>query len=149
MNGITLRQLWRFGAIGLCSTAAYALGYWLLHPLVPATVDNALMLLATAITNTAANRRFTFGVRGSSGAAGDHVAGLVAFGLALAVTNLSIAALQAVRPHASAATELAVLVAANTLATLARFLLLRTVIAGRRLGCHPLRLAATPEKAPR
>ncbi len=127
-----LRQLLSFGLIGLLSTAAYTLLYWFLRPAVSAPVANALALLATALVNTAANRRLTFGVRGRPGLAGDHVGGLLALGLALVTTNLSIAALLAIDPTASRVAELTVLAIANAAATVARFVLLRRVILNRR-----------------
>jgi putative flippase GtrA len=150
VRGRTLGQLCRFGLVGVCSTAAYALGFWLLRPLLPALAANALMLVLTAIANTAANRRFTFGVRGRTGVAGDHVAGLVALALALTVTNLAMATLQGVRPGASPATEFAVLVAANAVATLARFVLLRALIVDRRRRVPaPVPVAVTTREARR
>jgi putative flippase GtrA len=126
------RQLCSFAAIGAVSTAAYALLFLLLRPYAPTSVANAIALLLTAITNTAANRRFTFGVRGGGGLAGDHLGGLLAFALALVCTNLSLTFLLAVRPDATRATELAVLLAAGAVATLARFALLRALIFERR-----------------
>jgi putative flippase GtrA len=125
-------QLARFGLIGACSTLAYVAAFWMLRSVAPALVANAVALLLTAIANTGLNRRFTFGVRGGAGLAADHAGGLVAFALALALTNLAVAGLQAVQPNATRTAELAVLVAANAVATLARFLLLRVVIVDRR-----------------
>ena len=68
----------------MASTAAYALLYLLLRPLTGPFTANALALLLTAIANTAANRRLTFGVRGNSGVLGDHAVGLPAFAAGLA-----------------------------------------------------------------
>ena len=125
-------QLGAFAAVGLASTAAYALLFWLLRPVAPTAAANAVALVVTAVANTAANRRFTFGVQGRSGLALDHAGGLVALALALATTNLAIAGLQAARPGLTPAAELVVLGAANAVATLARFVLLRALIVGRR-----------------
>jgi putative flippase GtrA len=126
------RQLCTFAAIGAVSTAAYALLFLLLRPVAPGPVANAVALLLTAVTNTAANRRFTFGVRGGGGLAADHLGGLVAFALALVCTNLSLTFLLALRPDADRATELAVLLGAGAVATAARFALLRALIFERR-----------------
>ncbi|HXM57823.1 MAG TPA: dolichyl-phosphate beta-glucosyltransferase [Candidatus Dormibacteraeota bacterium] len=125
-------QLAAFAAVGAASTAAYVLLYWLMRPLVPIEAANATALVVTAIANTAANRRFTFGVQGRSGLALDHAGGLVALALALTTTNLAIAGMQAAYPDASPLTELLVLGAANAAATMARFVLLRALIVGRR-----------------
>src|SRR3954454_25313174 len=54
----------RFMAIGVLSTLAYALIYLVAHPLLGAVAANVVALALTAAGNTAANRRFTFGVRG-------------------------------------------------------------------------------------
>jgi glycosyltransferase involved in cell wall biosynthesis len=125
-------QVAAFAAVGAVSTGAYVLLYWLLRPLVPAAAANATALVVTAVANTAANRRFTFGIQGRAGLALDHAGGLIALALALTTTNLAIAGMQAARPAASPLTELLVLGAANAVATLARFVLLRALIVGRR-----------------
>ncbi len=52
----------RFMAIGVLCTLAYALLYVALHPLLGAAGANAAALALTAVGNTAANRRVTFGV---------------------------------------------------------------------------------------
>ena len=49
-----------------------------------AQAANLVALLVTAVGNTAANRRFTFGVGGRADAARHHLEGLVVFGLGLA-----------------------------------------------------------------
>ena len=48
-----------------------------------AQAANLLALLVTAVANTAANRRFTFGVRGRGSAARHQLQGLAVFGLGL------------------------------------------------------------------
>jgi glycosyltransferase involved in cell wall biosynthesis len=122
------RQLRSFAAIGILSTLAYIACYSALRVVLPATIANTLSLLVTAIGNTAANRRFTFRAQGNGVAARDYVGGLAAFGIALGLTTFSIAALHLVAPGASRLVELVVLVMANLVATLVRFLLLRAWI---------------------
>jgi len=124
----TLRQMAAFGSIGIASTAAYVVLYAWLRQGMSAGAANAVALLITAVANTAANRRLTFEVRGRSGLARDHAAGLLAFVVALAITSASLALLDAATPIHSRAVELAVLAAANAGATLARFLLLRIAL---------------------
>jgi putative flippase GtrA len=124
----TVRQLASFGAIGAASTFAYVALYSWLRETTPAGVANALALVITAVGNTAANRWLTFGVRGRDNLARDHAAGLVALGAALFITSMGLVILNAVAPHHGRLTELAILVAANAVATLARFLLLRFAI---------------------
>lgn len=120
-----VRQVVRFAGIGVCSTLAYAILYVALRVGVGAQVANFLALLITAIGNTAANRRFTFGITGRRHVARHQMQGLIAFGLGLALTSGSLALLHAAWPTASRMTELAVLVAANLAATVLRFVLLR------------------------
>lgn len=118
-------QVVRFGAVGVLSTAAYAVIYLLLQHVMPSQLANFLALLITAIGNTAANRRFTFGVRGGPGAMKHQVQGLVVFGISWAITSGSLFVLQRSSPHASSHVELVVLMAANLVATVLRFVLLR------------------------
>ena len=122
------RQLRSFAAIGILSTLAYIACYSALRLAVPATIANALSLVLTAIGNTAGNRRFTFLAQRNGAARRDHVGGLAAFGIALALTTFSIAAVHLVAPGASRMFELIALVLANLVATTVRFLLLRAWI---------------------
>jgi putative flippase GtrA len=118
-------QVLRFATIGILSTVAYAALYLALRPAGSAQPANAVALLVTAVANTAANRRWTFAVRGLARAGRHQVQGLVVFAAALAMTSGALAAMHALDPHASRAAELVVLVLANLAATIARFTLLR------------------------
>ena len=113
----------RFAAVGVGSTVAYSALFLLLHPL-GAQAANALALLLTAMANTAANRAFTFGVKGRSGVWRHQVQGLLVFGVGLAITSGSLATLHASTPDPTRAAELAVLVLANLVATVTRFMVL-------------------------
>jgi putative flippase GtrA len=79
-------------------------------------------LLVTAVANTAANRRLTFGISGRRHAARHQVKGLIAFGIGLALTSGALAVLHS----SSRGLEVSVLVAANLAATVIRFVLYRT-----------------------
>jgi putative flippase GtrA len=122
-------QALRFGAIGVASTGAYIVLYSLLRPAQPAAVANAIALLVTTIGNTAANRRFTFGVRGRDALVRDHLAGLTGLVMALAITTAAIGLLDRLSSHPSRLVEVGVLVGANAIATICRFGLLRTLLA--------------------
>ncbi|MCQ4117839.1 bifunctional glycosyltransferase family 2/GtrA family protein [Rhodococcus tibetensis] len=125
-------QLVRFAVIGVASTLAYALLYLVLHPIMGAQWANAASLLVTAVLNTAANRAFTFGVRGTQGAARHQVQGLLVFAFGLLLTSGSLFVLHAAAPDASKHVELAVLVLANLVATITRFIALRWVFRNAR-----------------
>jgi hypothetical protein len=58
-------QLMKFAAVGVASTLAYLVLYALLRVGLGPQWANLLALLITAVANTAANRRLTFGVRGN------------------------------------------------------------------------------------
>ena len=123
-------QLARFLAIGVASTLAYMLLYLALSYVMPALAANALSLLITAVANTAANRRVTFGVRGSAGAARHQVQGLIAFAAGLLITSGALWSLHRLSATPGKAAELTVLVVANLVATAARFLLYRLWVFG-------------------
>jgi putative flippase GtrA len=120
-----LHQVVRFAVVGVASTVAYALLFLLLRGPLDAQGANFAALLLTAIANTAANRRLTFGVRGSDGAIRHQGQGLVVFALGWGLTSGTLGVLHLAVPGASRGIELAVLVAANLAATLLRFVMLR------------------------
>ncbi|MEU9483040.1 glycosyltransferase [Streptomyces decoyicus] len=119
------RQLVGFCAVGGLSTLLYLGLYSLFRLGVGPQAANAVALLLSALANTAANRRLTFGVRGRDRALRHQAQGLVVFAIGLALTSGSLAALDAAGGDSSHGTELAVLVAANLAATVLRFLLFR------------------------
>jgi putative flippase GtrA len=127
-----LRQIASFGAIGAFSTLAYLALFTLLRDAIGVQPANLSALVATAVANTAANRRLTFGVEDASGMARDQAAGLLALAVALAITSGSLASLGILAPHHGRLSELAVLVGANAVATLVRLFVLRFAIVGPR-----------------
>ncbi|MFI5780997.1 glycosyltransferase [Nocardia sp. NPDC051570] len=120
-------QLVRFAIIGVLSTLAYMLLYVLLQGVIGAQPANFIALLLTAIANTAANRAFTFGVRGSTRAVSQHVQGLLIFGFAWVLTSGALFVLHHWAPDAAIHWELFALVTANLITTLTRFVGLRWV----------------------
>jgi putative flippase GtrA len=120
-----LHQLVRFALVGVASTLAYTVLYLALRGPLGAQGANFAALLLTAIANTAANRRLTFGLRGADGVVRHQGQGLVVFALGWALTAGTLALLHAAAPAAPRVAELGVLVVANLVATLVRFILLR------------------------
>jgi putative flippase GtrA len=143
MARVARQQLPSFAAIGVLSTLAYLGLYWLLRGVTGAMAANAIALGACAVANTAANRRFTFGVTGPSGRLRQHLEGLAVFGLGLAMTSGALALLERSTERPGRAAELAALVAANAAATLLRFVLLRSWV------FHPRRTVTTKAKESR
>jgi putative flippase GtrA len=118
-------QVALFALIGVASTLAYALLYMVFRQFGHAQTANALALLTTAVGNTAANRRFTFGVKGRVDVAKHQVQGLLIFGAGLAVTSGSLWLLDAATSATNHLVEVAVLTVANLVVTVMRFVLMR------------------------
>ena len=127
-TGGLLGQLIRFGAVGVLSTLAYLVLYLLLRMGIEAQAANLIALLATAIGNTAVNRRITFGVRGSENLLRHHAGGLIAFGIGLGLTSGSLWLLHHNVTTPARFAEVAVLIVANAISTLIRFLALRRIV---------------------
>jgi putative flippase GtrA len=145
----------RFALVGVGSTILYLLAFLALRAAMAPLAANAAALAISAVTNTAANRRFTFGRRGREGLVTHHFQGLVVFGFCLGLTTLALAALGRLVPNASQGVEVAVLVLANAVATVLRYFLLRLWVFGPRRGAAGAApgelqgLAACPTPRPR
>lgn len=122
---VLLRQLLRFAVVGSVSTVAYVLLFSVLVGSVGSQIANLAALVLTAVANTAANRAFTFGIRGRARAVVHHGQGLLVFGIAWALTAGALALLGWLFPGVSHTIELFVLIVANLAATLYRFIALR------------------------
>jgi len=140
----------RFLGIGVLSTLAYAGLFLALSGLAGAALANALALALTAVANTAANRAFTFGVRGSDQLVRHHVRGALVFVLTLALTSGALAVLHGLDPSPARTIELTVLVAASVTATITRFVALRTWVFAREgssVRVHDPRLLPSSRRA--
>jgi putative flippase GtrA len=140
----------RFLGIGVLSTLAYAVLFLALSGMTGAALANALALAVTAVANTAANRAFTFGVRGSEQLIRHHLRGALVFVLTLALTSGALAVLHGLDPHPERALELTVLVAATATATITRFVALRTWVFARAsssVRAHDPRLLPSSRRA--
>lgn len=114
-------QLVVFALIGIASTLAYGLLFVLLRGSMGALQANALALVVTAIGNTAANRRFTFGHRGTDRRLQHQLQGLLVFGAGLAVTSGALAVMRAIGGSDHPLWEVLVLTVANLAVTVMRF----------------------------
>ena len=140
---IAASHIIRFAAIGVLSTLAYALIYLALRGTSGAAVANAIALAITAVGNTQANRRWTFGLRGRRRLVRQHAAGALVFLLTLALTSGALFVLHAVDPRPARLVELAVLIGASVTATVTRYLGLRFwVFTQRSLRVEGLRIPA-------
>ena len=114
----------RFLAIGVASTLAYALLFIALAGPLGSALANDVALAITAVANTTANRRLTFGIRGRERMVRHQVAAFGVFLVALAFTNGALALLHSIDPHPARLLEAAALVLANLVATLSRYVAL-------------------------
>jgi putative flippase GtrA len=122
----------KFMGIGVLSTIAYSLLYVLLSPALGSIGANATALATTAVANTAANRRLTFGVTGREDLGRHHARGAAVFVLTLALTNGALAVLHGLDPNPSPALEVGVLFAATMTATVTRYLAMRSWVFSRQ-----------------
>jgi putative flippase GtrA len=121
----------RFAAVGIASTIAYSLLFVALVVPLGSVAANAIALAITAVGNTAANRRVTFGVRGRERLLVQHAAGALVFAIALGLTNGALAILHGLDPRAPEELKLVVLVAATVTATVTRYVALSTWVFSR------------------
>ena len=136
----------RFLLVGVLSTIAYALLFLLLRGALGAGGANIAALAITAVANTAANRRYTFGVRGREGLAGHHVRGAFVFVLTVGLTTGALAVLHGLDSSPARWVELAVLIAASLAATVTRYVAFRTWVFARRH--RPQTTQAAPAEPP-
>jgi len=122
----------RFAVVGVVCTVAYLALFLVGRAVLPAIAANGLALFVTAVGNTTANRRYTFGLRGRRGSGRHQLQGFVVFLAALFATSSALAGFNALGTH-SALAELAVLVGVNLLVTVGRFMALRAWVFRRRV----------------
>ena len=111
----------RFMAIGVLSTLAYALLFLIFAGPLGSVSANLVALVITAVANTAANRRLTFGVRGREELIRHHLGGLLMFAISLGLTDGALALLHAFDAHPARLLELSCLLVASFCATATRY----------------------------
>ncbi|WP_255770019.1 bifunctional glycosyltransferase family 2/GtrA family protein [Pseudarthrobacter sulfonivorans] len=121
--GSLFGQLVRFGFIGAASTLAYLAIFLFGRGFMDPQLANFVALLITAVANTAANRRFTFGIQGGNPVR-HHFEGLIVFGIGLLLTSGALALVHSTTTP-DRWVEVLTVVGANLAATAIRFLLFR------------------------
>jgi putative flippase GtrA len=134
-------QLIRFASIGLVSTFVAAVLFLLMAPAIGTVAANAVAFTICALANAAANRRFTFALRGRAGRS-RHFLGALALGaVPLVASTAALVGLDAVGVTGLAVPLLAVLVV-NAVMTAVKFVVLRRwVFAGE---ASPAPVPVTP-----
>lgn len=137
-------QLSSFAVIGVASTVANVVLFYLLNLTLNAQVANALSLVITTVFNTAANRHFTFGVRTREGSGRAQLQGLILWLIMWAATALAIFLLLRADPNASHTAQSVVQLAGNVIATIIRFVMLRRWFAAKPADVIPDRSRREP-----
>lgn len=119
------RQVVRFGLIGVASTVLNLALFAALDQVMARQPANLAALVVCTVLNTAANRFFTFGVRGRAGAARVQLQSLGLLAITWAATAFALLVLHRVAPSASTLWATATVAAGNAVATIVRFVLLR------------------------
>lgn len=119
------RQVGSFAVIGVASTVLNLVLFAALDQVMARQPANLLALVACTILNTAANRLFTFGIRGRTGAARLQVQSLALLAVTWAVTAGALVVLHHLAPSASTLSATITVAAGNAIATVVRFVLLR------------------------
>jgi putative flippase GtrA len=140
-----VRDLVRFGAVGVVNTALYLAIYLVFRLVLPVTVANVLATLLTTVTGTNANGHVTFHVNGRIGVR-SHLKSMLVTGLGLVITTGAVTMFDT----GSAVGELVVLVIASAVAGTLRFILLRHwVFAPRKIHAgRPARLVTNLVEGP-
>ncbi|MFQ6171281.1 GtrA family protein [Oryzobacter sp. R7] len=118
-------ELLVFAVIGVLSTVLHLGGFVLLRQGMEAAPANAAALLVAAVANTWANRRWTFRVRGRSGAWRQQVQGLLVLALTLAMTTAGLDLLHTANPEAPTWVETGVVAVTTAVATAVKFLAMK------------------------
>jgi putative flippase GtrA len=117
-----------FALIGVASTVAYGGLYLCLRPVMAAQAANAAALLVTAVMNTSANRRMTFGISTPDRRWRHHAQALFVLGAGLLATSTALSEVDRLAGPRHPLTEIAVLTVANLLVTVVRFAAMRVWI---------------------
>jgi putative flippase GtrA len=120
------RQFVRFAAVGVANTGLFLAVYLMFRTVVSAGPAALLATVLTTVTGTCASGKVAFGVDGPVGVR-HHVKSMAVTGLGTVITSAAVSTFGA---GAGELGELAVLVAASSVAGAVRFLLLRHWVFG-------------------
>jgi putative flippase GtrA len=121
-------QVARFAVIGAGSTALHLGLLAAFTTPLGAQVANLVGLVVSTVANTAANRAWTFQVRGTDRMARHHVQALVVFAITWVSSSAALELLDVAWPNASTLSTVAVVAVANAVSTVVRFLAMRSWI---------------------
>jgi putative flippase GtrA len=110
-----------YAVVGVGSNVAYLILFRLMQPTLSSVAANVVALVVTTIGNTAAHRRYTFGIHGRARLLVAHVGGLAAMSISLALSTAAIAELDALDHQPSTLLVSTTLWVATALATWMRF----------------------------
>jgi putative flippase GtrA len=118
-------QVARFAVIGAGSTVLHLSLLALLTSSLGVQVANLVGLVISTVANTAANRAWTFQVRGRGQMGRQHLQALVVLAITWACSSAALGLLAIAWPHASTFVTVAVVGLANAASTVARFTAMR------------------------
>ncbi|MGE9807193.1 glycosyltransferase [Janibacter sp. G1551] len=133
----------RFGIVGAATTVLHLALFALLTSGaigggVGSQTANVVALLLSTIVNTAANRRWTFGIRGPGSALRHHLQALGVFAVTWGLTAAALAGLHAFWGDAPTAVETVVVGVANVVSTVVKFAAMRAwIFAERSVAASP------------
>ncbi len=110
-----------YAVVGVGSNLAYLVLFRAMQPALNPLAANVVALVVTTVGNTAAHRRYTFGIRGRARLLIAHVGGLVAMSISLALSTAALAELDALDHQPSILLASTTLWVATALAAWMRF----------------------------
>lgn len=128
-RGALRTQVIRFAGVGVMSTIVH-LGLFaaLLSTGVVSQLANGVALVVATVANTAANRRWTFGISGRERVVAHHGQALLVFAITWLATSIALWSLGALVPGAGTTAQTLVVAVANAVSTVARFVAMRVWI---------------------
>ncbi len=133
------RTLVIYGLVGLASNIVYFALFHALQAALAPLAANFVALLVTTVGNTAAHRRYTFGIHGRFRLLVAHLGGFAAMILSLGASTAALSALDALDHQPSALLASTTLWVATALAAWARFGPLRNQIGPAAMRSKTLR----------